>query len=85
MTGLGIHDRVDALTELVTSSYWRLVGSDPSPVSPGGCVADPAAAWVAEMAIIGRPLPVNTATEQALRTAAERLGALSQLAETVSR
>ena len=78
-----IHDRVDVLAERVATAYKRLVRLDPVPVSAASCCADPAVAWVAELAIVGRPLPVNGATERALETAATRMGELSALAELV--
>ena len=80
----GLHDRVGDLAMTVATSYWRLVSLDPSPVSPAACVEDPAVGWVADRAVRGGALPVNTATETALSCAAQRLGALVELAEWTS-
>ena len=78
-----LHDRVDILSSRVATAYRRLASLDPSPVAPGACCADPAVAWVAELAAAGRPLPVNAATEHALQAAATRMSELSLLAEAV--
>jgi hypothetical protein len=79
--GHSLYDRVGALSQTVATSYWHLVSLDPSPVAPAACVEDPAVAWVADRAVRGEALPVNTATETALSSAAHQLRALVELAE----
>lgn len=68
-----IYDLMTVLSGRIVTSYGLIQRLDPNPASLADYCTEGASRWVAEAAWNGRPLPVNPATVQALRSAVARL------------